>query len=41
MPMNGTKFMKIHLAKRDKENQEHEQRQDGVKDWCKEYRSLV
>jgi hypothetical protein len=33
--------MEIHLAERDEENQEHKQRQDGIKDWRKEYRSLV
>ena len=41
MPMNGSKFMEIHLAECDEENQEHEQRQDSIKDWRKEYRSLV
>ena len=39
--MNGSKFMKIHLAERDEENQEHEQRQDSIKDWRKEYSSLI
>ena len=39
--MNGTKFMEIHLAERDKENQEHKQRQDGIKDWRKKYGCLV
>lgn len=41
MPLYGMQLMVIHLAERNKENQEHEQWEDGVKDRRKKHRCPI
>lgn len=41
MPVYRLQLMEIHFAKRHEKNQEHEQRQNGIKDRCKECRRPI